>query len=345
MNHYETSELPAKSDFSNNDSSHALFADTMGSNPFKLASKQETVMLASNDGYHTEPHGPGIPDVPPVIPPVEPHNYQLDQQQAQQQQQAQEQLQQQQLNNRNDLSNNSANYNRNDVNSANNNDNRVQGSVEGNINGTVSGTNKLQNNVDASSTNTVDASNSVRTGNTNVNTGATNVRTGDTIYKNNSYANARGEALPGNDCQLFAVRGDGYFLGTGGGAGLSVSSEECIKARAEKVTCDASVSLGVANQYNSAAEQSWLQHVNPAQQQQIIEHGMRNTQRISDNAVNKSAECTKVNQEEEEAQEQPQEVIIQRVDTSSLATKQELQQAEERSIHRVNQAFKHSLQK
>jgi hypothetical protein len=347
MNHYETSELPAKSDFSNNDSSHALFADTMGSNPFKLASKQETVMLASNDGYHTEPHGPGIPDVPPVTPPVEPHNYQLDQQQAQQQQQAQEQLQQQQLNNRNDLSNNSANYNRNDVNSANNNDNRVQGSVEGNINGTVSGTNKLQNNVDASSTNTVDASNSVRTGNTNVNTGATNVRTGDTIYKNNSYANARGEALPGNDCQLFAVRGDGYFLGTGGGAGLSVSSEECIKARAEKVTCDASVSLGVANQYNSAAEQSWLQHVNPAQQQQIIEHGMRNTQRISDNAVNKSAECTKVNQEEEEeeAQEQPREVIVQKVDTSDLATKQELQQAEERSIHRVNQAFKHSLQK
>jgi hypothetical protein len=332
MNHYETSELPAKSDFSNNDSSHALFADTMGSNPFKMASKQETVMLASNDGYHTEPHGPGIPDVPPVIPPVEPHNYQLDQQQAQQQQQAQEQLQQQQLNNRNDLSNNSAN----------NNDNRVQGSVEGNINGTVSGTNK--NNVDASSTNNIDASNSVRTGNTNVNTGATNVRTGDTIYRNNSYANARGEALPGNDCQLFAARGDGYFLGTGGGAGLSVSSEECIKARAEKVTCDASVSLGVANQYNSAAEQSWLQHVSPAQQQQIIEHGMRNTQRISDNAVAKSGECTTVNQPEE-AQEQPKEVIIQRVDTSNLATKEELQQAEERSTHRVNQAFKHALQK
>ena len=108
------------------------------------------------------------------------------------------------------------------------------------------------------------------------------------------------EALPGNDCQLFAVRGDGYFLGTGGGAGLSVSSEECIKARAEKVTCDASVSLGVANQYNSAAEQSWLQHVSPAQQQQIIEHGMRNTQRISDNAVAKSGECTKVNQPEAE---------------------------------------------
>ena len=74
---------------------------------------------------------------------------------------------------------------------------------------------------------------------------------------------------------------------------------------------------------------------------------MRNTQRISDNAVNKSAECTKVNQEEEEeeAQEQPREVIVQKVDTSDLATKQELQQAEERSIHRVNQAFKHSLQK
>jgi hypothetical protein len=274
MNHYETSELPAKSDFSNNDSSHALFADTMGSNPFKMASKQETVILASNDGNYTEPHGPGIPDVPPV----EPHNNRQDQQQNQQQ--MQDQTQQQQLNNRSDLSNNSA----------------------------------------------------------------TNVRTGDTIYRNNSYANARGEALPGNDCQLFAVRGDGYFLGTGGGAGLSVSSEECIKARAEKVTCDASVSLGVANQYNSAAEQSWLQHVSPAQQQQIIEHGMRNTQRISDNAVAKSGECTTVNQPEE-AKEQPREVIVQSVDTSNLATKEELQQAEERSTHRVNQAFKHALQK
>lgn len=302
MNHYETSELPAKSDFSNNDSSHALLADSMGSNPFKVASQKETIMLATNDRGYTEPHGPGIPDVPPVVPPIEPHNYQLEQQQAQQQ--AQEQAQQQQLNNRND------------INSANNN------KVEGNI----------------------DASNAVRTGDTNVNTGGTSVRTGDTIYKNNSYANARGEALPGNDCQLFAVRGDGYFLGTGGGAGLSVSSGVCIEAKAEKVTCDASVSLGVANQYNSAAEQSWLQHVSPAQQRQIIEHGMHNTQRISDNAVAKSAECAKVVQPEA-PQEQPRQVIVQQVDTSNLATKEELNQAEQRSTHRLNQAFKHTLQK
>lgn len=288
MNHYETSEVPVKSDFSNNDSSHALFADSMGSNPFKLASKQETIMLATNDHGYTEPHNPGTPDVPPVVPPVEPHNYQLEQQQAQQQQQQQmqEQAQQQQLINKNEL----------------------------------------------------------KSGDTNLRTGDTNVRTGDTIYKNNSYANARGEALPGNDCQLFAVRGDGYFLGTGGGAGLSVSSGICIEAKAEKVTCDASVSLGVANQYNSAAEQSWLQHVSPAQQQQIIEHGMRNTQKISDHAVAKSAECAKVVQPEA-PQEQPRQVIVQQVDTSNLATKDELQQSEQRSTHRVNQAFKHTLEK
>ncbi len=295
MNHYETSEIPVKSDFSNNDSSHALFADSMGSNPFKLASKQETIMLATNDHGYTEPHNPGTPDVPPVVPPVEPHNYQLEQQQAQQQQQqqVQEQAQQQQLNNRNELK-------------------------------------------------TGDTT--LSTGETRVSTGDTNVRTGDTIYKNNSYANARGEALPGNDCQLFAARGDGYFLGTGGGAGLSVSSGICIEAKAEKVTCDASVSLGVANQYNSAAEQSWLQHVSPAQQQQIIEHGMRNTQKISDHAVAKSAECAKVVQPET-PQEQPRQVIVQQVDTSNLATKDELQQSEQRSTHRVNQAFKHTLQK
>lgn len=288
MNHYETSEIPVKSDFSNNDSSHALFVDSMGSNPFKLASKQEAIMLATNDHGYTEPHNPGIPDVPPVVPPVEPHNYQLEQQQAQQQQQQQmqEQAQQQQLNNRNEI----------------------------------------------------------KTGDTNLRTGDTNVRTGDTIYKNNSYANARGEALPGNDCQLFAARGDGYFLGTGGGAGLSVSSGICIEAKAEKVTCDASVSLGVANQYNSAAEQSWLQHVSPAQQQQIIEHGMRNTQKISDHAVAKSAECAKVVQPET-PQEQPRQVIVQQVDTSNLATKDELQQSEQRSTHRVDQAFKHTLEK
>lgn len=328
MNHYETSEIPVKSDFSNNDSSHALFADSMGSNPFKLASKQETIMLATNDHGYTEPHNPGTPDVPPVVPPIEPHNYQLEQQQAQQQQQQQmqEQAQQQQLNNRNE------------INSANNN------KLEGNVEGNISGTNKLQSNIDASSANQLDASNSVKTGDTSVNTGATNVRTGDTIYKNNSYANARGEALPGNDCQLFAARGDGYFLGTGGGAGLSVSSGICIEAKAEKVTCDASVSLGVANQYNSAAEQSWLQHVSPAQQQQIIEHGMRNTQKISDHAVAKSAECAKVVQPET-PQEQPRQVIVQQVDTSNLATKDELQQSEQRSTHRVNQAFKHTLQK
>ena len=269
MNHYETSELPVKSDFSNNDSSHALLADSMVSNPFKLASKQETIMLATNDGYHTEPHGPGIPDVPPVVPPVEPHNFQLEQQQEQQQQ----------LINKNEIQ-----------------------------------------------------------------TGDTNVKTGDTVYRNNSYVNARGEALPGNDCQLFAARGDGYFLGTGGGVGVSVSSGICIEAKAEKVTCDASVSLGAANQYNSAAEQSWLQHVNPAQQQQIIEHGLRNTQKISDHAVAKSAECAKV-VEPESDQEQPRQVIVQQVDTRNFATKDEVQQAEERSTNRVNQAFKYTLQK
>lgn len=337
---FENREFAAESKQSQGDASQALFADSIGQSPFKMA-KQEAkpVMLAWNDGTTDdggrpplEPHGGGHTYEPHNPPPVDrpditynPTNGQ-NQEQLSQQQQEQINKQNQELNNRND--------------------NNVQGTVKSDIdnkvgvdvNNRVGVDNKVG--VDASSQNKI----GVRTG--DVTSGSTANNSGgnsNNVYSSRSYLNSRGEALPGNDCQTFAVRADGYMLGTGGGIGLSNSSNKCIEAKAEKVTCDAPAALGVANEHNSRAMQSWLAYANEGQRAQIVEHGVRNAQHISDNIASKSDACVSGVTPEQPAQPVAERVIIQH--DPNLATKQDVLEAEKRAAMRTNRAFDHSMLK
>lgn len=332
MSHFEHSELTKSAEPSSGDlASQALLADSMP--PFKVAFKQEAkpLMLASNDagsGCSTRdvPYGDDHHDNPkppveqPPAKPVEAPSYSQQQSEQQAQQQAQQQEQQQ----RAEAAAHAQAANKNDIANSNNLANRVESS---NAN-TVGNTSNVANKVDAASANT--------------NANNVNVTGGSTTYR--SYANARGEALPGNECQTFAGRLDGYFLGSGGAIGFSNSDEACIKAKAVKVNCDATVSMGVANEHNSAAEQSWLKVANPTQQAEIINHGIKNAQKISDNVLKKTSECATSG----EVQESPPPPASERrseVDTSNLVTKEELREAEQRQGLKLDSAFKHSMQK
>jgi hypothetical protein len=189
-----------------------------------------------------------------------------------------------------------------------------------------------------------DSTNTNTTANRNsANNGGVSVSTGGNKY----YSNARVEDLPGNECQLFAGRADGYFMGTGGALGLSYSDKLCVQAKAEKVKCDAPVALGIANKHNSEAEQSWLAVANGAQQQRIIEHGIRNTQKISDSAAQKSDECANVGVEKDETVVQ-EKVIVQQhqnVDTSRFATKEDLRQQNQEFGSKLDAVHKKNMQK
>lgn len=337
MSHFEHSELTKSAEPSSGDlASQALLADSMP--PFKVAFKQEAkpLMLASNDAgsgcstrdvpysddHHDDHHdNPKPPVEQPPVKPVEAPSF--SQQQSEQQAQQQEQQQraeaaahaQAQAANRNDIANS----------------NNLANRVESNNANTVGNTSNVANKVDAASANT--------------NANNVNVTGGSTTYR--SYSNARGEALPGNECQTFAGRLDGYFLGSGGAIGFSNSDEACIKAKAVKVNCDATVSMGVANEHNSAAEQSWLKVANSAQQAEIINHGIKNAQKISDNVLKKTAECA-TSGEVQESPPPPAPAAAERrseVDTSNLVTKQELRETEQRQGLKLDSAFKHSMQK
>lgn len=357
MSHFENTELArsVEPNISEN-ASNALFADSMP--PFKVALRQEAkpILLASNDsnsGCSTSDSGSGCStrDVPapvePHTPPVEqPAPTQIEikpvfsQQQGQEQsqnqamEQAQGQKQAQQaeaeanaiakLQNENQLSNTGT----------------VNGSVENTVGNTLDSknTNANANALDNKVTNTaggatVDAS--------SANRNANNINVGGNSYR--SYSNARGEALPGNDCQTFAVRLDGHFLGTGGAVGLSNSDNKCIEAKAVKVNCDATDTMSRANINNSHAEQSWLQFADKNQQAEIIDHGIKNAKHISDNVVAKSAEC--VQGEKQVAPPVPARQEERREGKGNYATKEEIHALEQRTNSKLDAAYKHGMQK
>lgn len=345
MSHFENSELTRSPEPNISEiASHALLADSMP--PFKVALKQEAkpIILASNDansGCSTSDAGSGCStrDVPP---PVEPHTPppveqpaptpveikpQFSQQQGQEQAQNQAQDQNQgqtqaqqaeaiaKLQNENKLSNTG----------------NVNGTVENTVGNTVD--NKVANTAGGA---TVDASSA------NKNTNANNVNVGGNTYK--SYSDARGEALPGNECQTFAVRLDGHFLGTGGAVGLSNSDNKCIEAKAVKVNCDATDTMSRANINNSRAEQSWLQFADKNQQAQIIDHGIKSAQHISENVVAKSVEC--VQGEKQVAPPVPAHQAERKQSSQgNYATKEEMHALEQRTDSKLNAAYKHGMQK
>ncbi|MBK9619843.1 MAG: hypothetical protein IPO31_11765 [Candidatus Obscuribacter sp.] len=337
---FENRELAADLKQSQGDASQALFADSIGQSPFKMA-KQEAkpVLLAWNDGTTNdggmpplEPHSGGGTYEPHNPPPVEQptNNYNPTNNQNQEQL---SQQQQEQINKQNQEFNGRV-------------DGNIQGTVKSDIDNNVGVNTKIG--VDASSQNKigVDASSQnkigVQTGDVTSGSAANNSGgNSNNVYSSKSYLNSRGEALPGNDCQTFAVRADGYMLGTGGGVGLSNSSNKCIEAKAEKVTCDAPAALGAANEHNSRAMQSWLPYANEGQRAQIVEHGMRNAQHISDNVASKSDACVSGVAPEQQPQPVAERVIVQ--PQPNLATKQDVKDAEDRSTMRTNRAFNHSL--
>lgn len=348
MSQFETNELAGKAELSARDASQALFADTLSANPFQVSMKQEykPVVLAQNESgcqYNEgscsttdaptppiEPHTPTEPHPEPQPQPESPtYNNNLEQQQQQAQQQQQQQEQQQQ--------------------------NHQQ--FEGNVSGKVENHLNLENNPQNTLKNQIGIENNPQ--NTLKNQVGVDVKQGpvssisgggnsNNVYKNTSYANMRGESLPGNDCQTFAIRADGYMLGTGGGIGLSNSSNRCIEAKAEKVTCDAPASLGIANERNTAAVQSWMAYANDRQRSQIIEHGMRNTQHIADNVAAKSDACV-AGVEGGKTEAPPQTVVEKQVIVQepppNMATQQDLQEMEQRQVRRLDQAYKHGLYK
>ena len=352
MSQFETNELAGKAELSARDASQALFADTLSANPFQVSMKQEykPVVLAQNESgcqYNEGSCSTTDAPTPPIEPhtPTEPHpepqpqpesltynndnrqdqQQQQQQQQQQEQQQRQEQLNQQQQNNQQRFEGN------------------VSGKVEGNVSGRVENHLNLENNPQNTLKNQVGVD--VKQGPVSSISGGGN---SNNVYKNTSYANMRGESLPGNDCQTFAARADGYYLGTGGGFGISNSSNRCIEAKAEKVTCDAPASLGIANERNTAAVQSWMAYANDRQRSQIIEHGMRTTQHIADNVAAKSDACV-AGVEGGKTEAPPQAVVEKQVivhePPPNMATQQDLQEMEQRQVRRLDQAYKHGLYK
>ncbi|MBP6747071.1 hypothetical protein KA344_17705 [bacterium] len=363
MSHFENTELArsVEPNISEN-ASNALFADSMP--PFKVALRQEAkpILLASNDsnsGCSTSDSGSGCStrDVPspvePHTPPVveQPAPTQIEIKPVFSQQQGQEQGQDQSQNQAMDQAQGQkqAQQAEAEANAIAKLQNENKLSNTGNVNGTVENTvgnsldskntNANANALDNKVTNTaggavVDAS--------SANRNANNINVGGNSYK--SYSNARGEALPGNDCQTFAVRLDGHFLGTGGAVGLSNSDNKCIEAKAVKVNCDATDTMSRANINNSHAEQSWLQFADKNQKAEIIDHGIKNAKHISDNVVAKSAEC--VQGEKQVAPPVPaQQAERREVSQGNYATKDEIQALEQRTNSKLNAVHRFNMQK
>lgn len=322
MSHFERNEDAAGNSIGKNgDASQALIADTMPSslmqNPFALARNNEgKVNLAWNNEPTTD-----------VTTPVDQYSS-MNNRQDQIAQQAQNTRIDNAGNNYNNVDGSFTNTNRNNAEAnVQNNPNQVNSvgiennpnlsnkvgiGIENNPNNTLSNKVGIENNP----TNTVGIDNSpVNTQKTNVGVDAhsgslSSANVGDVkssstsgvlasgnssnVYssQSKSYSNYRGEALPGNQCQTFAFRADANYLGTGGGIGISNSDNECIKAIAKKITCDAPAALADANARNSAAAQSWLAFANDAQRAAIINHGIATMQHMSDNAAIKSDACT-----------------------------------------------------
>lgn len=320
MSHFENVELGKNAEPSMSDlASQALLADSMP--PFKVAFKQEEkpIVVATND-HHS---GCSTPDVPPVDAAPTPASNNTNIEFKPQMSQGQEQMQQQTAKAISDAQAAAAASNENHI----ANTGTVNGSVDGKINSTVGNT--LSNQLDA------------RSGVQNAGNSANNINVGGNVYK--SFSNARGEALPGNECQTFAGRADGFFMGAGGGIGFSNSDIKCIEAKAVKVNCDATETMGRANQYNSAAEQSWLKVANPTQRDEIINHGISNASKISDNVVKKSAECAQG--EGQEAPPAPAQEVHREVKQNTGVSREELRQFEERQNSKLDAAFKHTMQK
>lgn len=332
MSQFETNELAARPEALHADASHALLADSF-SNPFQVAAKADVkpVLVASNEpgcqySQPVEPHTPAVEPHPNPNPqPGDQTSY-----------------------NTNNLHQDQVNQQYLD--SHNTNVNQVDGRVSGN------------------NTSNIGIHNDVRTGDANVNS-SSNSRVGDVssqshvgdvgasannsggnsnnVYRstNTNYTNMRAESLPGNQCTTLAVRADGYFMGTGGGIGVSNSSNKCIEAIAEKVTCEAPAALAAANERNSAAAQSWLAYANDSQRAQIIQHGVNNMQRISDNATAKSAACLG---EKAEVAAPPPQTIVERqvvVPPPNMATQQDLRELEQRQNQKLDRAWEHGLRK
>lgn len=324
MSQFETNELAAKPEALHTDASHALLADSF-SNPFQVAARPDVkpVMVASN-----EPGCQYSQPVEPHTPPVEPHP------------------------NPNPQPGDQTNYN-------NTNNLRQDQVSQQNLDNRNTNVNQVDGRVYGSNTNTVGIRNDVRTGDANANSsssshvgdvGASASNSGgnsNNVYRstNTNYTNMRAESLPGNQCTSLALRADGYFMGTGGGIGVSNSNDKCLEAIAEKVTCEAPAALAAANERNSAAAQSWLAYANDSQRAQIIQHGVNNMQRISDNATAKSAACLG---EKTEAAPPPPQTVIERqvaVPPPNMATKEELRELEARQNQKLDRAWEHGLRK
>lgn len=336
MSNFEHADLPRSAEPSISDlASQNLLADSMP--PFKVAMKSEapSIVLAGNDsrsGCSTTDVTPPVETPKPVEQPAPaPTSIDFKPQLSQQQQQSMEQNQQQamQQSQKSIADAQAQAVNRTEV----ANHGTVNGTVKNDVSNTAGGA-VVDNKIGA---NTSSVANQVDGSSRNANV----VNVGGNSYK--SFSNARGEALPGTECQSIAVRMDGYFMGTGGAFGISDSDDACLKAKAVKVNCDATETMGRANQVNSAAEQSWLRVANPAQQAEIINHGINNAKHISDNVVKKSAECAQGEQQDAPPPPAPERTTV--VNQGNFATKEELQAFEQRQNSKLDAAYKHGMQK
>jgi len=339
MSHFENVELGKSAEPSMSDlASQALLADSMP--PFKVAFKQEEkpIVLATND-HRSGCSTCSTTDVPPVDSAPSSNtnentnhiDFKPQMSQEQLQKQGQEQGQQQSAEAIAKAQAAAAASNENHIANTGTVNGTVNSSLEGKQSTVVGNTSSLANQIEAGSA-VQNAGNS-----------ANNINVGGNTYK--SFSNARGEALPGNECQTFAFRADGHFMGTGGGIGFSDSDNACIEAKAVKVNCDATETMGKANQYNSAAEQSWLKVASPAQQEELIKHGIGNASKISDNVVKKSAECAGAENKEAPPPSVERRETRQVENQGNLVTKEELRQMELKQDSKLNAAFRHTMQK
>lgn len=318
MSHFERNELAAAQEPSRTDASQALYADSGVQNPFSLSDSKvaKPFMVAWNDRQ--------MSDTPSVVSSSADQSNYMNNRQDQIAQQAQntrvDSVNENANTNNNRLGvennpnqsnvlgvgidNSPTNINRVGIENNPTNTNRIgiDNSPTNTLNNRVAIENAPQNTL--SNRVGIDTHNAVGVG-VDAHSGSSS-KVGDVssasvsaggssnnVYQSSSksYLNSRGESLPGNQCQTLAMRADGYFLGSGGGIGFSNSSNKCIEAIAEKVTCDAPAALAAANERNSAAAQSWLSFVNDRQRAEIINHGIKNMQRMSDNATKKSTTC------------------------------------------------------
>lgn len=345
MSHFENVELGKSAEPSMSDlASQALLADSMP--PFKVAFKQEEkpIVLATND-HRSGCSTCSTTDVPPVDSAPSSNTNEntnhidfkpqmsQEQLQGQLQKQGQEQGQQQSAEAIAKAQAAAAASNENHIANTGTVNGTVNSSLEGKQSTVVGNTSSLANQIEAGSA-VQNAGNS-----------ANNINVGGNTYKSFSYA--RGESVPGNDCTDLMVGLDANVWGAGGGARFSHSDSRCIEAKVVKVNCDATETMGKANQLNSAAEQGWLKAATPEQRKALIQHGIDNAIQISDNVVKKSAECAQgVEAEEKEAPPAAQRRETRQVENQgNLVSKEELRQMELKQDSKLNAAFRHTMQK